>query len=72
MKSVLTGDWVIFVGSSKPSSGTPHHVRQIDDDRILTACGRAQTVLEVLDRETDRPSRVGDCRVCREWKSLIP
>ena len=64
METVLPGDWVIFVGSSKPSFGTPHHVRRVDGERILTACGRAKTVSEVLDREADRPSRIDDCRAC--------
>lgn len=66
MKSVLTGDWVIFVGSSKPASGTPHHVCEINGDHIRTACGRAKTEAEVLDREADRPSRPDDCHTCAE------
>ena len=65
------GDWVIFIGSSKPSSGTMHLVINSDDGLVRAACGLERAAPEVLDRTRldTRSVPPGCCRRCITWQA---
>ena len=56
-------DWVVKIGSSKPSSGVAHQVVSISEGYLHLGCGLRMTEAEVLD-VVDGETSQDKCRKC--------
>ena len=71
MELINLGDWVVKIGTSKPSSGVGHRIIRVYSDPLLrTACGLELEPGEVLQNlGQDAASDQGLCKRCLTSRS---